>query len=462
MDSRFVPRIIVLLALLVLPGIAAGRPPNIILILADDLGAEVVGAYGGESYRTPRLDRMAAEGVRFEHGHAQPLCTPSRVKLMTGQYSFRNYRHFSYLDPDATTFAHVLRASGYATTVIGKWELFDNRFQDIEGALPADAGFDQYVVWDLKAEQRGSRYWAPLVDHDGDLRQYDDTVFGPDVLNAAALAYIEAHRDGPFFLYYPMVLPHEPFVTTPDMREEDTDDQERFGAMVTYMDKLVGRVLDKVSELDLADHTVVFFIGDNGTDQSIESRYRGTTVRGARGDTVNTGTRVPFIAWGPGAGSGGRASDSLVDVGDIFPTLAELAGATLPMDYPGDGTSLVPVLRGEGELARDSLFIHYEPHWPTGRDARYAFDRRWKLYEDGRFYDVQADPLERRALVPGNLDREGLVAYRALQSRIMATPGELSPGLPRIAVTAVILVGIALAIGITVFILVARMLRRLP
>jgi arylsulfatase A-like enzyme len=461
---RYHSLVVFLVTLVVLsaPTGAATRTPNIILILADDLGAETIGAYGGESYQTPRLDRMAAEGVRFEHGHAQPLCTPSRVKIMTGQYNFRNYQHFGYLDPAEVTFAHLLGKSGYATAVVGKWQLFNNRFEDIAGALPADAGFDEYTLWQLKAEQRGSRYWAPLIDHDGDVRQYGEDAFGPDVLNTAALEFIEANRDRSFFLYYPMVLPHAPFVTTPDMRDEDAGDQQRFSAMVAYMDKLVGRVLDKVQALGLEENTLILFIGDNGTDRDIVSRYRGAEVEGAKGETLNTGSRVPYIAWGPGIVNGDRISSSLVNLNDVLPTLAELAGAELPATRPRDGTSLVPVLRGDSELSRENLFIHFEPRWPTARPARYAFDRRWKFYEDGRFYDIQADPLERRALAPGALDREGLVAYRALQARVLSLPGELDAHRRWVPTVALVLVGAALLIAITIFFWVARLVRGLP
>jgi len=417
-------------------------PPNIVVILADDLGAETVGAYGGESYDTPRLDRMAREGVRFEHAHAQPLCTPSRIKLMTGQYNFRNYRHFGYLDPNETTFAHILGGAGYHTAVIGKWQLHDNRFQELDGAFPGDAGFDEYVLWQLRADQRGSRYWAPLIDHDGEVRQYGADVFGPDVLNNAVLAYFEAQRDRPFFLYYPMVLPHSPWVTTPAMRDEAADDQQRFAAMLAYTDTLVGRVLDKLQVLDIAEHTLVLFLGDNGTGRDIRSRYRGTEVRGGKGLTLHSGTRVPFIAWGAGVEDGGRASDSLVDFNDVLPTVAALAGVELPAGHPQDGSSLLSVLRGEGELPRQSLFVHYEPRWPVGRPARYAFDRRWKLYQDGRFYDLLEDPLEQRPLSLSGLDKTAFVAYRSLEARIAEMPGELEQGgrwLPPLPVVLVVM-----------------------
>jgi arylsulfatase A-like enzyme len=258
-----------------------------------------------------------------------------------------------------------------------------------------------------------------------------------------------------------MVLPHEPFVATPDMRNEDADDEARFGAMVAYMDKLVGNVLDRLGELDLADHTVVFFLGDNGTDRDIVSRYRGTEVRGGKGDTIEASTRVPYIVWGPGIVRGNRVSESLVNLNDVLPTLAELAGVDLPADPPTDGLSLLPVLQGKRELGRENLFIHHEPHWPTGRTARYAFDRRWKLYDNGGFYDMTADPLERYPLRPGGLDRAGLKAYRALQARIRSMPGKLSSHRRWMPTVAFVLVGAALAVVAAILTGVSRLLQRL-
>jgi arylsulfatase A len=357
-------------------GIGQRVLPNIILILSDDVGAETIGAYGGESYQTPNIDQLARDGIRFDYGHAQPLCTPSRVKVMTGQHNFRNYRQFAHLDPDETTFAHILKGVGYSTTVVGKWQLYFNRFEEARGATPADAGFDDYLLWQLKAESKSSRYWAPLLDNNGTLRQHDATEYGPEIFNNYVLNYIEKHKAQPFFIYYPMVLAHDPWVTTPDMRDDSASDQQKFAAMMAYMDKMVGNVRRKVEEQGLADRTLILFIGDNGTGVDIVSRQNGVDIRGAKGATINTGSRVPFLAWGPGVVTAGLKSDSLVNLHDIVPTLADLANVELPLNYPGDGTSLVPVFsRGEA-LSRENIFIHYEPRWPTARPARYAFDRR--------------------------------------------------------------------------------------
>ena len=406
---------------------AAGQAPaNIILILSDDVGAETLGAYGGESYQTPHLDQLARDGIRFEYGHSQPLCTPSRVKIMTGQYNFRNYHNFAFLDPSEMTFAHLLKQAGYSTAVVGKWQLLHNRFTNVRGATPSQAGFDEYLLWQLDAPKPGSRYWAPLLDHNGELRQHGADVFGPDVFNDYVQDYIEAHKAGPFFIYYPMVLAHDPWVTTPDMRDDAASDQDKFAAMMAYMDKLVGKVRRKVEEQGLAERTLIFFIGDNGTGREIVSRHQGFDVRGAKGKTINAGSRVPFLAWGPGTVKAGLVSDSLVNLNDILPTLAQVAGIDLPPDYPGDGTSLVPVMSGEGELRRESIFIHYEPRWPTALPARYVFDRRWKLYESGDFFDMRADPREQSPLNIFELEPEAADAYKALRTRLDNMPGKLS------------------------------------
>jgi arylsulfatase A-like enzyme len=423
--TRLLGLVLSLLSPLLLASPSSTAPMNVILILSDDVGAETIGAYGGESYQTPQLDRLAADGIRFEYGHAQPLCTPSRVKVMTGQHNFRNYRHFSYLDPTEKTFAHILKDAGYDTTVVGKWQLFNQRFENVQGAMPADAGFDEFLLWQLRTEDKGSRYWGPVLNHNGELKKHDKDSFAPDIFNDYVLDYIEQHREDRFLIYYPMVLAHDPWVTTPDMRDESASDQAKFAAMMVYMDKMVGNVRRKVEEAGIADRTVIFFIGDNGTGRDIVSRFRGRDVRGAKGATIDAGTRVPFLAWGPGVVEAGGVSGSLVNLNDILPTLAGLAGVGLPADYPGDGESLLPVLQGESQLSRENIFIHYEPFWPTGKPARYALDQRWKLYQDGGFFNVEADPLEKAPLDVAVLDGEVAAAHRALAARIESMPGEL-------------------------------------
>jgi arylsulfatase A len=442
-------------------GTAESKPPNIILILSDDVGAETIGAYGGESYQTPNIDQLARDGVLFEFGHAQPLCTPSRVKVMTGQHNFRNYRQFAHLDPGETTFAHILKEAGYSTMVAGKWQLYFNRFENPRGAMPTDAGFDDYLLWQLKAEKKSSRYWAPLLDHNGTMRQHAAAEYGPEIFNNYVLNYIEEHKAQPFFIYYPMVLAHDPWVTTPDMRDGAASDQQKFGAMMAYMDKMVGNVRRQVEAQGLAERTLIFFIGDNGTGVDIVSRQNGVDVQGAKGATIDTGSRVPFLAWGPSVVTAGLKSDSLVNLNDIVPTLADLANVELPSTYPSDGTSLLPVLSRGKELSRENLFIHYEPRWPTASPARYAFDRRWKLYESGAFYDMQADPLEQNTLNVDGLEAEAAAAYSALSRRIEGMPGELRSTHRWLPLQFYYAVGVGLVAVITIVWLLWRLVRYL-
>ena len=185
------------LSLLLVPGadVAAQQPPqpNIIVILADDLGVETLGVYGGTSYETPELDRIAAEGVRFENGHSQPLCTPTRVKLMTGLHNYRNYREFMYLDPADVTFAHVLAQAGYRTVISGKWQLTNNLYMVHQGASPQQAGFDEHRLWQLRREGRGSRYWGPTLVTNDRKETWGDDVFGPDLTNDFILDAIDEH-----------------------------------------------------------------------------------------------------------------------------------------------------------------------------------------------------------------------------------------------------------------------------
>src|SRR5690606_7828245 len=150
------------------PEAAPARPPNVVLLLADDIGVETVGTYGSE-YATPRIDSIAGNGMRFDFAHATPLCTPTRVRVLTGRYSFENYVDFGILDPAETTLAHQLREAGYRTLAAGKWQLAGVDYEgDPPGATPAAAGFDEHLIWYIERSSRGSRYWQPRLVHDGD------------------------------------------------------------------------------------------------------------------------------------------------------------------------------------------------------------------------------------------------------------------------------------------------------
>lgn len=198
------------LCLATLPALATGDKPNIILIMADDIGVECLSCYGSDDHQTPHLDALAASGIRFEHAHSQPLCTPSRVQIMTGIHNNRNYVRFGLLDPEAVTFGNLLRDAGYRTSVFGKWQL--------EGGheAPDGFGFDEYFLWQLT--RRPSRYPNPGFETDGREVDFKNGEYGPDVVTDMICRFMEENREGPFLVYYPMMLPHWPFVpprTTP-------------------------------------------------------------------------------------------------------------------------------------------------------------------------------------------------------------------------------------------------------
>ncbi|MGI9278651.1 MAG: sulfatase-like hydrolase/transferase [Endozoicomonas sp.] len=401
----------------------ASTRPNVILILADDLGVENLGVYGGESYSTPSLDQLAKEGMRFERIHSNPLCTPSRVKLMTGKYNYRNYQDFMVLPRGETTFGHTMKELGYRTMIAGKWQLHSSGFEEQVGMLPEESGFEDYRLWQVKREGRGSRYWGPTLVTNGKAETFPEDRFGPDLINDYVLNYIEKHRTEPFFIYYPMILPHDPFVATPD-HPNAANNEEKYSAMMVYMDKLVGKVKTKLIEQGLAENTVLLFVGDNGTSYRISSVRNGIRVNGGKGQTTTNGTHVPFIAWWQGTIKPGSINHELINLNDFFPTLLELAGEKSNKNLGLDGSSLVPLLLGQESLGRDSIFIHYDPKAYLFKSARYAFNDNWKLYEDGRFFHTTIDQEEKIDLSQSTLDDSQKAAHDLLKNRLESMEGE--------------------------------------
>ena len=393
---------------------AETRPPNIVLIMADDMGYECVGANGGTSYETPHLDRLAKEGARFTQCYSQPICTPSRVQLMTGIYNKRNYIRFGILDPAATTFAHVLKQAGYATCVAGKWQLLGG----VNG--PQRFGFDTHSLWQLTV--RESRYPNPALEIDGETVRYRKGEYGPDLVTDHIVQFIETNRNRPFLVYYPMILPHWPFEPTPDGADWEPKAEgvlkgkgknRYFADMVKYTDKMVGKVVAAIDKAGLAENTLVLFTCDNGTAVGIRSMLDGRTVHGAKGSTTDAGTRVPFVARWKGVTKPGVVSHDLVDFSDFFPSLLDAAGVEVPAGLPLDGRSFVPQLRGERGEPRDWIHCWYARNGgPVGQE--FARDQTYKLYADSRFYRVPSDFEEKQPLDLSTLDAEAKAAHTKL------------------------------------------------
>jgi len=395
--------------------VAAARPANIVLIMADDFGYECVSANGGESYRTPHLDRLAATGMRFERCHVQPLCTPTRVQLMTGLYNVRNYVEFGAMDRGAVTFGHVLRDAGYRTAVAGKWQL------GTEPDSPRHFGFDEAFLWHHL--RRASRYGNPGFERDGQPVDFPGS-YGPREVQAFALDFIRRHRDRPFFLYYPMMLTHSPFQPTPDspkwaprVGERGNQSPAHFADMVAYMDRQIGDLESHLDTLGLRQNTLVLFLGDNGTAVDLTSRFKGQDYPGGKGRSHARGTHVPLIAHWPGRIPAGSVNRDLIASVDFLPTLAEAAGVTSPADRLTDGRSFWPQLQGRPGAPREAIYCWYASDGGPVARFEFALGTRYKLYRDGRFFDLQADPFEQGQplslpVAPG----EPAVAARALQA----------------------------------------------
>ena len=398
----------------------AATSPNIVFILADDVGREVLGSYGGTSYDTPQLDRLAREGIRFEHAYVMPACHPTRITLLTGQYPFRTGHPRWGTFPAAAeprTLAQVLRTAGYRTAIAGKWQL--GQLKD-DPAQPRRLGFDEYCLFGW---HEGPRYYRPHIWQNGALRDDVSDRYGPDVYCEFLIDFIRRHRDQRCFAFYSMALCHavtndlaEPVPTGPNGRYDS------YQEMVAAMDQRVGQMVTALDELGLARETLVLYLSDNGSPRTtitavrdgqlvyepVVSEFGARRVAGGKARLIDGGTRVPLIAYWPGAIQSGQVNDTLVDASDLLPTLAEIADATLPSEVRLDGRSFGHLLLGSEGTSRSWVFAERKGQW-------FVKDRRWKLYGDGRLYDINADPEEQRPLAGAALRSVGAGRLRHLQ-----------------------------------------------
>ncbi len=273
-------------------GICHGAaPPNLVVIFVDDLGAGELGCYGHPSHRTPNVDQLAREGMRFQTCYATPICSPSRVLLMTGRYGFRTgWYNFTGrpgsptrenpgydLGTAETTFAHILKQRGYVTGLAGRWLEWGNEHLQIPRA-----GFDESMIWAIHGDKLPpgvthtgawenekaavtARYWHPCLIHDGKYVPTTPDDYGPDRINEFCRAFIRRHRDRPFLLFYPMILVHDPHDPVPDLQHPGEKKAGNLRSLVEYMDHLVGQLLTELDESGVRQNTVVIFAGDNGT-----------------------------------------------------------------------------------------------------------------------------------------------------------------------------------------------------
>jgi arylsulfatase A-like enzyme len=438
------------------------RPPNIVFILLDNLGQEWLGCYGSEEGVTPNIDRLAREGLRVEHCYTPPVCGPSRIVALTGRYLFRSgmvmhhdaalYSGGGLIPDREPTFARPLRDAGYRTMITGKWQI--NNLYD-EPEVLSQHGFDESLVWpgsidtDKVSEEQlaqfkqlvqqadtettskfisniENRYWDPVFLRDTKREVHPDR-FGPDVSQQYAFEFLRSDHDRPFLLYYPMVLTHgdtflHPVVPTPLNRDPDRPHQEMFADMVRYADQLIGEFIEELERTGLRDNTIVFIATDNGTEKQRVARARGRTIRGELYQLTEAGSDVALLVNAPGRVPGGRTIP-LADFSDLLPTFCDLTGAELPENQEIDGRSFADAILGQADKGpREWIFNQY------GED-RVVRNHRYKLYNDGRLFDVEADFDEEHDLAKSQ-DPAHQQAKAELQGVLDSLPPDAPPPFP--------------------------------
>ena len=389
--------------------------PNVILIMADDIAYDNIGCYGSEYFKTPRLDKLARTGAKFNHCYSMPLCTPSRVKIMTGRDNIRNYVGFGSLDKNETTFGTMMKNAGYATAVAGKWQLNAGK----NGSLASDCGFDTYCLWHYPGTKR-ERYWNPSIMRDGELVPVTADSYGPDICTDFIIEFVEKNKERPFFIYYPMILVHGPFPPTPDSKDRNSKDKtSNYRDMVAYMDKCVGRIVDALDGNGVRNNTVVMFTTDNGTGVGLSYPFKGEERKGEKGRPTDGGSHAPLIVNCPGQVPAGTVTDDLVDFSDFLPTIAEIGKAKLP-DVTLDGRSFWPQCLGKKGNPREWIFQYYNPRGKT-EPVIWAQDQHYKLYSHGKFIEVK-DRHEKTDILPGTGSAPAEAARRKLHAAIDSMP----------------------------------------
>jgi arylsulfatase A len=383
------------------------KKPNIIFILADDLGIGEVSCYGADNYKTPHIDKLARGGTRFTHAYTPSLCGPSRATILTGRYLFRtgatNQVSTGLMKPSVETMMpNVLKPAGYVTAMIGKW-----------GQLPlgpAEFGFDDYlrfkgsgVYWNT--QDRGKTY-----EVNGEEKTLGDKEYMPDLMHEHLVDFITKHRDEPFYVYYSMSHVHAEILPTPDSM---ADSKDIYADNITYMDNLVGKLVAELEHLKLREKTLLVFFGDNGTAGGHANRATigGRRLSGQKGTMLEGGSLEPLIVNWPGVTPAGKVSHDMIDSSDFVPTFAEIAGAKLTQETIIDGRSFTAKVRGEKGQGRDWIYIQLAGQW-------YVRESAWKLNQAGELFDMSHAPFEEKLVTADTKDPSAIAARRRLQAAL--------------------------------------------
>jgi arylsulfatase A len=410
--------------------VSASKKPNIIFILADDLGIGSVSCYGADNFKTPNIDKLAASGIRFEHCYAAPLCGPSRALLMTGRYAFRtgmtSNQTGDLLKPgNEIMMPTVLKQAGYVTAQVGKWAQLPLE--------PGDWGFDEYLRFQGSGQYWNTQKTARRYTVNGKEVPLKDGEYLPDKMQDFAVNFITRHKDQPFYLYYAMSHVHAQILPTPD--SSPANKRLMAGALplyqdnVAYMDKLVGKLIAELDQLKLREKTIIVFTSDNGTMNTYKKFCTvngGKQLSGCKATMLEGGALVPMcISW-PGTTPAGKVANNLISFCDFFPTLAELAGAKLPPGVTIDGKPFTPMFYGQtqGEWLRDWIFVLLGHNW---------FDRElnWKMNQSGELFDMHQAPFAEPLVAANPENKEAAAARQRLQTvldQLNPAAGKVDPG----------------------------------
>lgn len=394
--------------------------PNIILFVANDFGFELPTYNGGQSYSTPNMDFIAANGIHFTQATNHPDGSPSRMAILTGKYNFRNYVTWGYLPPKENTLGNLLKDAGYETFWAGKWQMSGGD-KSIH-----KAGFDDYIAFlPFGHGQRVGRYKSPKLFVDNDFLPESEVEgrYSEDILFEYMSNFIEDNKQKPFFVVYSTLLPAAPWVPTPDDPEYanwnpkfdqlNQDREKYFPSMVTYLDKIVGQTMAKLSEEGLAQNTLILFTSATQSYSKVVSQWNGQTVSGTKMDTRKSGNTMPIIGYWPGTIAPGIKSPTLVDFTDFLPTLADAAKIPVPTNYGYiDGVSFYDNMIQASGKDRDWVFCHWDNNPMDNVSVeRWINDTTYKLYDtvgngNGKFYNISLDPDETNPIKTKDLTKE--------------------------------------------------------
>jgi arylsulfatase A len=380
-----------------------GTKPNVILILADDVGLGDIGCYGGP-FPTPHIDALAQGGIRFTDCYSTPLCGPSRCELLTGRYPFRtgliSNRSAEAIQPGhETMIPTVMRRAGYFTASVGKWGQMSHG--------PGQWGFNEYLVF-----PGSGCYWRKQTETyrvDGHPKDLPVGEYLPDIMHRFVVNFITRHKERPFFVYYPMSHIHGPVVRTPDSKP-GADRNQHYADNILYMDKLVGKLVDELDRLQLRNRTLILFTGDNGTAPPFAeiSTVNRKRLNGAKGSMLEGGSRVPLVANWPGVAPAGKVNHHLIDFSDFFATCVEIGGAKPPPGVTLDSHSFAWQIRGGPGTPRHWVFVEL-----NGKS--YVRGPRYKLTNAGELFDMSEAPFKEILVARETTDPAAIAARRYLQ-----------------------------------------------